>query len=89
MARLARLDLIEEEVEELTGQLGAILEHAARIQAVDTEGVLVRSHPVAQCNVLREDEPRERAGLDRAEVLAAAPATEAYRFRVPPILEVG
>jgi aspartyl-tRNA(Asn)/glutamyl-tRNA(Gln) amidotransferase subunit C len=84
VARLARLDLTEEELEHYTDQLAAILDHAADIEALDLEGVEPMTHPVPLVNVLRED--IVRPCLDRDEVLAAAPAAESGRFKVPPIL---
>ncbi len=61
-----------------------ILDYAAQVDALDTEGVPPTAHPLPLVNVLRPDEVRP--GLDRSEVLAEAPATEADRFRVPRIL---
>jgi aspartyl-tRNA(Asn)/glutamyl-tRNA(Gln) amidotransferase subunit C len=84
VARLARLDLSEDEVEQFTGQLAAVLEHAADVAALDTEGVPPTAHPLPLLNVLRPDEPRP--SLERDEVLAMAPAAEEGRFRVPRIL---
>ncbi len=84
MARLARLDLTDDELEHYTDQLAAILDHAADIEALDLEGVEPMTHPVPLINVLREDVVRPC--LDRDEVLAAAPAAESGRFKVPPIL---
>jgi aspartyl-tRNA(Asn)/glutamyl-tRNA(Gln) amidotransferase subunit C len=84
VAQLARLALTEDEVVALTEDLGAILEHAADVSALDTEGVPPTAHPVPLVNVLRADEARP--GLPRDEVLAAAPETEDGRFRVPRIL---
>lgn len=84
VARLARLALTEDEVASLTVEVGAILEHAARVAALDTEGVAPTAHPLPLVNVLRADEPR--LGLEREEVLGMAPATEDHRFRVPRIL---
>jgi aspartyl-tRNA(Asn)/glutamyl-tRNA(Gln) amidotransferase subunit C len=84
VARLARLDLTDEEVDRFTGQLAAVLEHAADVAALDTAGVAPTAHPLPLANVLRDDVPRP--GLDRAEVLSMAPAAEAGRFRVPRIL---
>jgi aspartyl-tRNA(Asn)/glutamyl-tRNA(Gln) amidotransferase subunit C len=84
VARLARLDLTDDEIELFTEQLGAVLEHAADVESLDTAGVPPTAHPLHLDNVLREDEPRP--SLDREEVLAQAPAAEADRFRVPPIL---
>jgi aspartyl-tRNA(Asn)/glutamyl-tRNA(Gln) amidotransferase subunit C len=84
VARLARLELTPDELERFTEQLGAVLEHARDVEALDTEGVPPTAHPLPLVNVLRDDVVRP--SLDRAEVLAAAPAVEANRFRVPRIL---
>ena len=84
VARLARLDLTDGEVELFTGQLGAVLEHAADVEALDTSGVPPTAHPLPLENVLRDD--RVEPSLDRDEVLGQAPATEDGRFRVPRIL---
>jgi aspartyl-tRNA(Asn)/glutamyl-tRNA(Gln) amidotransferase subunit C len=84
VARLARLDLTDDELERFTGQLGAVLEHAADIAALDIADVPPTAHPLPLKNVLRADEPV--ASLDRDEVLDQAPAAEDGRFRVPRIL---
>jgi len=84
VARLARLDLTDDELERFTEQLGAVLEHASDVAALDTKGVAPTAHPLPLRNVLRED--RVVPSLDRDEVLAQAPAVEADRFKVPPIL---
>ena len=84
VAKLARLALSEEEIEQFTVQLGAILEHAAEVAALDTSGVPPTSHPIPLSNVLRPDEVR--ATLERDVVMAMAPAEEDGRFRVPRIL---
>ena len=85
VAWLARLDVTDDELERFTEQLGAILEHAADVAALDTSGVPPTAHPLPLANVLRPDEVRP--GVDRDEVLAGAPETEDDRFRVPRILE--
>jgi aspartyl-tRNA(Asn)/glutamyl-tRNA(Gln) amidotransferase subunit C len=84
VAHLARLNLTAEEVGLYAAQLAAVLDHAADVASLDTSGVPPTSHPLPIHNVLRPDEVRP--GLDRAEVLAAAPAVEDDRFRVPRIL---
>ena len=84
VARLARLDVTEEELERFTEQLGAVLEHAADVAALDTEGVPPTAHPLPLVNVLREDQPVP--SLDRDEVLGQAPKAEDGRFWVPRIL---
>ncbi len=84
VARLARLALSDEEVEQFTVQLGAVLEHFASVAALDTSGVPPTSHPIPLSNVLRPDEVRP--SLERDVVLEMAPAEEDGRFRVPRIL---
>lgn len=84
MARLARLALTDDELDVLTKELGAILEHAAQVSALDTAGVEPTAHPLPLVNVFRADVARP--GLARDEVLAAAPEAEGGRFRVPRIL---
>ncbi len=83
VARLARLELSDEEVERFTTQLRTVLEHAADVASLDLSHLPPSSHPIALENVLRPDEPRPC--LDREEVLAEAPAVEDHRFRVPRI----
>ena len=84
VARLARLELTDDELDTYAAQLAAVLEHAAEVAALDTEGVTPTAHPLPLRTVLRPDEPRP--SLDRDEVLAMAPAVEDGRFRVPRIL---
>jgi len=84
VARLARLDLSTEELERMTAQLSGMLEHFADIDALDLAAVEPMTQPYPLVNVLRPDVVRP--SLDRDEVLAAAPAAEDGRFRVPPII---
>ena len=84
VATLARLYLTDEELDRFTVQLGAVLDHAADVAALDTEGVPPTAHPLPLVNVLRDD--TVVPSLDPAEVLAQAPAVEDGRFRVPRIL---
>ncbi|HEX2273156.1 MAG TPA: Asp-tRNA(Asn)/Glu-tRNA(Gln) amidotransferase subunit GatC [Acidimicrobiales bacterium] len=84
VAGLARLRLTDEELDRFTEQLGAVLDHAADVAALDTSGVPPTAHPLPLANVLRPD--TAVPSLDREEVLAQAPAAEDGRFRVPRIL---
>ncbi|HEX6395550.1 MAG TPA: Asp-tRNA(Asn)/Glu-tRNA(Gln) amidotransferase subunit GatC [Acidimicrobiales bacterium] len=84
VARLARLSLTDEELDQFTGQLGAVLDHARDVEALDTAGVPPTAHPLPIRNVYREDELEP--ALDRDEVLAQAPSVEDHKFRVPRIL---
>jgi aspartyl-tRNA(Asn)/glutamyl-tRNA(Gln) amidotransferase subunit C len=84
VAKLARLELTEEELELFTPQLAAVLEHAADVEALDLADVPPTSHPYPLRNVFRDDEVRP--SIDREEVLSQAPSVESSRFKVPAIL---
>ncbi len=84
VALLARLELSDDELAVLSGELSALLDHVEQIRRLDTSGVPPTAHPLPMRNVLREDEPRP--GLSAAEALAAAPAVEDGRYSVPSIL---
>jgi aspartyl-tRNA(Asn)/glutamyl-tRNA(Gln) amidotransferase subunit C len=84
VARLARLDLGPDELAVAAEQLGGVLDHFADIDALDLDGVEPMTQPYPLQNVLRDDVVG--GCIDRDEVLAAAPAAEDGRFRVPPIL---
>jgi aspartyl-tRNA(Asn)/glutamyl-tRNA(Gln) amidotransferase subunit C len=82
VAKLARLDLGEDEVERLTRELGAILDAVGKVAELDLADVPPTSHPLDVVNVLADDEPHESLSLD--DVFANAPAREGDLFRVPP-----
>lgn len=84
VAKLARLELTDEQVDVFTPQLAAILGHAADVEALDLHDVPPTAHPYPLANVLRADVAR-RAGI-REAVLHQAPATEDGMFRVPAVL---
>ena len=84
VARLARLDLSDAEVDTFTDQLAKVLDHAADVEALDVADVPPTAHPYPLVNVLRADEPTPT--LERDEVLAGAPVAEDGQFRVPPVL---
>lgn len=85
VARLARLALGDEEIGIVAEQLSKILDHAARVTSLDTEGVPPTAHAIALRNVFRDDEVQ--ASLTRQEALANAPLEEAGHFKVPRIME--
>ena len=84
VAKLARLRLTDDELERFTGQLAAVLEHAADLETLDLAGVEPMAHPVPLTNVLRADVPG--VPFDRDEGLASAHAAEDGQFPVPPVL---
>jgi aspartyl-tRNA(Asn)/glutamyl-tRNA(Gln) amidotransferase subunit C len=85
LARLARLAVTEEELDTFAGQLDVILGAVARVGEVAAADIPPTSHVVPLTNVMRPDELRPC--LPREAVLAAAPAAEDGRFRVPRILD--
>jgi aspartyl-tRNA(Asn)/glutamyl-tRNA(Gln) amidotransferase subunit C len=85
VARLARLDLTEDEKERMTAQLDAILGYIDTLNALDTSGVEPTTTVIPMMSVMREDVVRP--SLDREEALANAPDREDVFFRVPRIIE--
>jgi aspartyl-tRNA(Asn)/glutamyl-tRNA(Gln) amidotransferase subunit C len=81
VARLARLELSEEEVDRMAAELAGVLEHIERIGELDLDDVAPTSHVVAVENALRPDVPRP--SLPRERALADAPAVAADGFAVP------
>ncbi len=81
VARLARLELTDDEVEQMAGELSGILEHIDAISALDLDGVPPTAHVVEVPDALRPDEPRPC--LPRDVVLAQAPDADEDGFRVP------
>jgi aspartyl-tRNA(Asn)/glutamyl-tRNA(Gln) amidotransferase subunit C len=81
VARLARLELTDGEVERMVGELGSVLEHIETIAELDLEGVPPTTHVVEVANALRADEPRP--SLSREQALAGAPAVADEGFAVP------
>jgi aspartyl-tRNA(Asn)/glutamyl-tRNA(Gln) amidotransferase subunit C len=85
IARLARLDLSEEERTRMQEELAQILAHAEKIQELDLEGIPPTSHSVPLSNVMRADQVAP--SLSQEDALANAPAAEDGRFKVPRIIE--
>jgi aspartyl-tRNA(Asn)/glutamyl-tRNA(Gln) amidotransferase subunit C len=81
VARLARLELSDDEVERMAAELDSVLGHIARIAELDLDGVPPTSHVVAVENALRADVPVP--SLPRERVLAGAPMVAADGFAVP------
>jgi aspartyl-tRNA(Asn)/glutamyl-tRNA(Gln) amidotransferase subunit C len=81
VARLARLQLTDEEVTKIAGELSNILEHIEKIGELDLDGVPPTSHAVEVTNALRPDVPVPC--LPREVALAQAPDVADDGFRVP------
>lgn len=85
VAKLARLELGEQDVERFTRQLGGVLDYVAQIGELDVEGVEPMAHPLEMPNVLREDEPAEP--MPREAALRNAPERDEAFFKVPKVLD--
>ena len=85
VARLARLDLTEDERERMRSELSDILEHVETIQGMDLDDVEPTAHALPIKNIMRPDEVKP--SLPRDEALANAPKSEEGRFAVPRIVE--
>ncbi|UVI31334.1 Asp-tRNA(Asn)/Glu-tRNA(Gln) amidotransferase subunit GatC [Paenibacillus spongiae] len=85
VANLARLELAEQEKEQLTVQLNAILKYAEKLGELDTDHVEPTSHVLPVTNVMREDRVRESVSVETA--MKNAPDEEDGQFKVPAVLE--
>jgi len=83
VARLARLEIPEDRVEEVQDQLSAILEAVGKVSELDLSDVEPTSHPLDIVNAWDDDEPRP--SLSREDALANAPDPEDGLFRVPAV----
>jgi len=83
VAKLAELEIGQEEIEKMTSQLDKILDYVAEVSRVDTEGVTPVSHILDIKNVLREDVPKESVAQETA--LENAPDESDSGFKVPKI----
>ena len=85
VARLARLELSEEERVTFGNQLEQILTYMEQLNRLDTTGVEPTSHAIPIHNVFREDEVKP--SFPQEEVLGIAPDDEDGHFKVPRIIE--
>ncbi|HEY9085801.1 MAG TPA: Asp-tRNA(Asn)/Glu-tRNA(Gln) amidotransferase subunit GatC [Candidatus Tyrphobacter sp.] len=84
VAKLARIELTDEEVERFGSQLGELLEHVDALGRLDVAAVPATAQVVESRNVMRDDTPREC--LDRETVLEQAPQRQGAFVRVPRII---
>jgi aspartyl-tRNA(Asn)/glutamyl-tRNA(Gln) amidotransferase subunit C len=84
VARLARLELDETDIETFSHQIGTILEYFDTLNQVDTQGVKPTSHAIFLTNAFREDEIKPH--LDREKAMANAPEKENGYFLVPRVI---
>jgi aspartyl-tRNA(Asn)/glutamyl-tRNA(Gln) amidotransferase subunit C len=84
VARLARLEFSDQDVERLTGQINSILNYMDKLNELDTSGVVPMTHAIRLQNVFRYDEVRP--SLEREQALTNAPATDGVHFVVPKVI---
>ncbi len=83
VAKLARLELTEDEIEKYSKQLGDILKYVEQMNEVDTTNVEPMPHAIPVTNVMREDVVKYEQ--TREELMQNAPVKEDGFFRVPKI----
>ncbi len=83
VAKLARLELTEEEKEKFTSQLGDVLKYVEQMNEVDTSNVEPMAHAIDFVNVMREDEVKYEQ--TKEELMSNAPDAEDGFFKVPKI----
>lgn len=85
LADLAHIEMSEEELQSLAGELGQIVQSVASVSEVAGDDVPATSHPLPLRNVLREDVVGQT--LSAEEALSGAPDAEDGQFKVPAILD--
>jgi aspartyl-tRNA(Asn)/glutamyl-tRNA(Gln) amidotransferase subunit C len=85
VAKLARLEVTNQEKEKFTAQLNDILLYIDKLNELDTTGVAPMSHAITVTNAFREDKIIESLGTEKA--LANAPDARGEFFRVPKVIE--
>lgn len=85
VAKLARLELTEEEKQTYAAQLGQVLDHMDKLNALDLDGVEPTAHSFPLSNVLDEDEPEQ--GFTPEQALRNAPASRENQVVVPKVVE--
>ena len=84
VAKLARLDIDEADIDRFAGQIGTILDYVDALRQVDTAGVAATSHATALTNAFREDVELEH--LDQNAALGNAPEKDDGAFVVPKVI---
>lgn len=84
VAKLARLDLSEQEQDRMTGQMNDILGYMEKLNALDTKNISATTHAIELRNVFRADVVHP--SLDREQVLANSPESDGVSFIVPKVI---
>jgi len=84
VAKLARLEVTDQEVAKYTQQIANILGYVEQLNKLDTSNVEPLTHPLDVKNVFREDVVKP--SLTQAEVLSNGPEIQSGHFKVPKIM---
>ena len=84
VAQLARLDIAEDQVDQIAEQLAAILDYVEKLNEVDTHDVPPTAHAIDGTNAFREDKVHDHLANEKA--LANAPAKDEGGFVVPKVI---
>jgi len=87
IAKLARIEVKEEDKEKLAQELGAILDYVAKLNEVDTEGVEPTAQVTGLENIFRKDEVSSKNEDSVAKLLAAMPTKEGRHLKVKSVFE--
>ena len=85
IAKLAKLELSDEEIARFSQDLNQILAHVEQLNEWDVEGIAPMSHPLPDMDALRADNCS--SGLSNDEAMANAPACAEGQIRVPKVVE--
>jgi aspartyl-tRNA(Asn)/glutamyl-tRNA(Gln) amidotransferase subunit C len=84
IAKLAKLNFSDEELENFTPQMNEILNYMDKLNELDTENVEPLSHPVEQINIFRED--KLKLSISKEDALKNAPSKDEQFFKVPKVI---
>ena len=84
VARLARLELNESEIEQHAEQLEKILGYIKQLEKINTENIPCTTRAIEVANILRKDEKKEYVNVE--EIIDLAPSRENQFFKVPKII---
>lgn len=84
VANLARLNLSDEELETMTGQLDNILSYVDKLEEIDTTDITPTTHVFSVSNAFREDVVKE--SLDQSEAVKNGPEQNGEFFQVPKVI---
>ncbi len=85
IAKLAQLDLTEEETARFSGDLDNVLAYVSKLESYDVTGIAPMNHPLPTMDVMRKDEPQP--GLTQEAALSNAPQQGDGQFRTPKVVE--